>query len=180
MFRGTVTFWYRSGCGSVPNSLVTFRLQTKSFFHIFNVSIRKFKKFKIVKICLMIKIFCEEIFGFKFFLQPLFQSAQNFYQKKGKDPEPDPSYPDAYPGGLKTYGSYGFESGSGTLVLTLLSAVKQISGIKHACFFCQEREPVSPEPRLPSPRPHQPPIHRTLHCQVSFHRKISRRHGILF
>ncbi len=54
------------------------------------------------------------------------------------------------------------------MVLTLLSAVKQISCIKHV-FFCQEREPVSPEPRLPSPRPHQPPFHRTLHCQVAFH-----------
>jgi hypothetical protein len=56
------------------------------------------------------------------------------------------------PGRPKTYGSYGFESGSGTLVLTLLSAVKQISGMKHV-FSVRNGSPYHPNHAYPRPAP---------------------------
>ncbi len=57
-----------NGCGSVPKSSVTFRMQQKNQC--------KFKSFKIVKICLMIKI--------KFY----YFSLHNTFMGKGKDLDP--------------------------------------------------------------------------------------------
>ncbi len=41
---GPVTFLDEYGCGSVPKSSVTFRMQKKQFFHIFNVLINEISK----------------------------------------------------------------------------------------------------------------------------------------
>jgi hypothetical protein len=51
----TVPLFYGSGCGSVPKSSVIFRMQ-KIYFHILYVLLVKLKSFKIVEICLVIKI----------------------------------------------------------------------------------------------------------------------------
>ncbi len=69
----------------------------------------RFKSFKTVKICLMIK---TKFFSKKIFV--LFQSTQHFYGKgKYPDPHPDPYLwlTDPDPGGPKT-------SGSGTLIFS--------------------------------------------------------------
>jgi hypothetical protein len=61
----------------------------------------KFKIIKIEKICLMINKFLARKCLFKnFILQALFQSAQHFHEKKGKDTDPFLSLtdPDADPG----------------------------------------------------------------------------------
>jgi hypothetical protein len=52
----------------------------------------KFKSFKIVKICLMIKIyFKQECFFIKFLLCNHYFSPLNTFMRKGKDLDPDPN-----------------------------------------------------------------------------------------
>ncbi len=74
----------------------------------------KFKSFKIVEICLMIKtkFLSRKFLVLNFILQPYFSPLDTFI-RKGKDLEQDT-------GGPKTYGSHGSGSGSGTLAWTLL------------------------------------------------------------
>ncbi len=98
----SVTFLYGSGCRSGSSVLYLWEtdpdpnadpyqnlqwllwMQKKSIFsYFFLVFIKKFKNFKIGKICLMIKItfLARKILYWNFILQPLFQSAQHFYEK---------------------------------------------------------------------------------------------------
>jgi hypothetical protein len=78
-------------------------MQNKSIFFIFlNVLKNESTSFKIVKICLMIKIklLASKCLHYNFILQPIFQSNQHFYEKrqireaqKQKDPtDPDPEH----------------------------------------------------------------------------------------
>jgi hypothetical protein len=94
---GSAPLTIGSGSGSVPQTSVTFRMQKIYFFHIFKCLLNEFKNFKIVKICLMIKIkyLTRKLFVLKFYFGTIIWSAQYFYENN-----------------QKMEGSYG--SGSGT------------------------------------------------------------------
>jgi hypothetical protein len=85
------------------------------FFILFLIKWKKLKSFKILRICLMIKMnflarkfLCKKFFGNHYF------SPLNTFMRNGKDPEPDPhpypylwlTDPDADLGGPNTYGFY--------------------------------------------------------------------------
>jgi len=72
-----------SKCGPVPKSSVTVMDAKKSIFSYFFCFNKEIPKLKIGKICLMIKItfLARKILYWNFILQPLFQSAQHFYEK---------------------------------------------------------------------------------------------------
>jgi hypothetical protein len=84
-----------NGSRSEQKSSVTFRMQKNLFFLYFLC----FNK---------LNLKAKKLY---FILQLLFQSAQHYYEKKGKDPGPAPDLylwltdPDVDPGGHKTYGS---------------------------------------------------------------------------
>jgi hypothetical protein len=149
------------------------------FFHIFNVSIMKFKKFKIVKICLMIKIFCEEIFGLKFYFATIISVRSKLLSEKGRirsricrirmrtreakkhtdpmDSNPDPEYwfePCYRQWNILAVSSTFFLSGTGARI-------------------------TRTTPTLAPPPPTSHPQHPSLSGLFSY-RKISRRHGAFF
>ncbi len=87
---GSVPLTNGSGCGSVPKSSVTFRMQKNlcfSYFFLFKLMKLNFKSFKIVKICLMIKIkFLQENFCIKILFCNDYFSPLNTFMRKRKDP----------------------------------------------------------------------------------------------